>query len=168
MISTNFYTPKNHQGVTIMEIVVTICILALLAGISYSNYNTAKMQTQRNDAKEALVSTEALVERYLAANNQGTNSLTPSVINLQFPNYASNSATPVYSKNQLYKIVLTQSGTGYAITATAVYNGQACDSSNLQQQCLDLTCRQIAIDNYNKISYNSNGVLANAATTTCW
>ena len=163
----NTANPKI-SGITIIEIIVTMGVLALLAGISYSSFSTARLQAQRNDGKEAVVSTVALIERYLSINNLGASSLTPALITAQFPNYAAGSGTPVYSKNQFYKIVLAQSGSGYSVSAAAIYNNLACNPANLQQQCLDLTCRQIVIDNNNRVSYNSSGVLANAATTTCW
>jgi type IV pilus assembly protein PilE len=158
----------SRKGLTLIEVVVTIAILALLAGISYSSYNNARLQTRRNDAKEAVLNTQAMVERYLVLNNLAASGLTTAVITAQFATYLSASGTPVYSKNSLYKITLATSGSGYIISATAVDNGAACNPANLQQQCQDLTCRQIAIDNNSKVSYNSTGVLANATTTTCW
>ncbi len=161
----------SQLAVTLMELLVVVAIIAVLALVGYSTFNRSKIEGRRLDASASLIATEAAIERYLTENNKKTFDSADLAI-AQFANYAAGSVTPVLSKESYYRTTITTDSTGYIITATATVDNTltSCDSSsnaNLNQ-CKDLLCRKIIIDHGAKVSTNSAGVAANAATTLCW
>ncbi len=159
-------------GMTLMELIVVLAIVALLASIAYPNYVRMKQNTRRADAQAAVIATEAIVERYLAENNKANIDSTDLALT-QFLNYSPSSTSPVLSKGGYYKISITTSSSTYAIKATAIADGgtTACSAvANAQalDQCSDSNCWVISKVDGAKQSTNSTGVVANEATTTCW
>jgi type IV pilus assembly protein PilE len=158
-------------GVTLMELLVVVAIVGILATLGYSSYSRLKTESRRDDARSALISTEAIIERYLAENNK--DNLTSSDLDLtQFENYKSSSSTPILSNGNYYRITIDTGSSGYTISATATVDDTltSCSSSaNASKgQCSDTACRVIYIENGEHKSRNSAGTVANAATTTCW
>lgn len=162
---------KSQLGVTLIELLIVIVIISLLSLIGYSTFNRSKMESRRVDAKSSLIATEAIIERYLTENNNMT--FTSADLSVaQFENYSDSSISPILSKENYYRITITPDSTGYSITATATIDNTltSCndpDNADLKQ-CSDTLCRKIIIDHGDKISSNSSGVIANAATTLCW
>lgn len=162
---------KSIFGVTLMELLVVVAIVAILSSIGYSTYSRTKMESRRADAKSSLISTEAAIERYLTENNKKTFDSTDLALS-QFEYFDASSSTPILSKEGYYRITITPDSTGYIITATATVDNtltSCSDSANAKlKQCQDLLCRKIIIDHGDRVSRNSAGDLANEATTLCW
>lgn len=160
------------RGVTLMELVVVIAIIAILATIAFPNYLRIKQETRRADATSAVIATQGIVERYLSENNKANIDSGDMALS-QFSNYAEGSGTPVITKNGYYLITIVPDTTFYTINATAIADGTttACTTvSNPESfdQCADTACWVISISNGAKQSTNSTGGVADAATTTCW
>lgn len=159
-------------GMTLMELIVVIAIVALLASIAYPNYVRLKQTTRRADAQAAVIATQAIVERYLSENNKAN--IDADDLDLtQFENYSAGSGTPVLSTGSYYKVSIVPETVGYTINATAVADGttNACSvvaNAQALDQCSDSNCWVISITNGAKTSTNSTGVVANETTTTCW
>lgn len=163
---------KRVLGLTLMELIVVVAIVALLATVAYPNYIRLKQSTRRADAQSAVVATQAIVERYLSENNKPVIDADDLALD-QFANYAAGSGTPVVTSGGYYKISIVPDAGGYAINATAIANDSttACSAVNSGQaidQCSDSACWVISIVNGAKQSTNSTGDVANAETTTCW
>lgn len=61
---------RKETGVTLMELIIVIAIIAILASVGYPNYVRLKQETRRADGQTSVVATEGIVERYLAENNK--------------------------------------------------------------------------------------------------
>lgn len=158
----------NNAAVTLIELVVTIAIIAVIAAVGYPNYNTMKMESKRADARSALLTDESNIERHLVENNKANIDSSDMALS-QFANYAVGSGTPKFSRDGLYRITIVPDSTGYTLSATAVDGNSltSCNSSTAKQ-CADTVCREIYIYHGEQRSKNSAGVVANASTTTCW
>lgn len=156
------------RGVTLMELIIAVAVLAILVTAAYPNYKRLKQESRRSDAQTSVIATEAMVERYLTENNK-VNLDSNDMALTQFANYDPSSSTPVISNGGGYIITIIPDSSSYTINATATAAGvkNDCNSSNLGQ-CADTACRIISIVAGEKQSTNSTGSVADATTTTCW
>jgi type IV pilus assembly protein PilE len=125
---------QSQRGFTLIELVITMVIVAILASIAIPSYSTYVMKSRRTDAKSALLGMAALEERFFSTNN--TYSSTPSDLG-----YTVGTAVPFPVGSGYYNITAitvnpaapppnsTSVGTPatYSITATAI-GTQAKDS----------------------------------------
>jgi type IV pilus assembly protein PilE len=110
---------KTYQsGFTLVELMITCAIVAILASIAYPSYTQYVYKSRRSDAHAALLRIQQDQEKYRAVNTS----------------YGSSSTTPVLSFSSTspdgyYSIALSNiSGTTYTITATP-QNAQSGDST---------------------------------------
>ena len=97
---------KNLLGFTLIELMITVAVLAIIASIAYPSYQEQMRKTRRADAKAALMDAAAKAERHYT----------------QFGNYGGTIPIPATSSEGYYTIVLTPA-TGanpqtFSITAT--------------------------------------------------
>ncbi len=166
---------KKIIGISLIEILIAIGIMAIIGAIGYPQYKNSQMIARRGLAHAELLKAEWLVEKFLTENGRSNESFAASDITSYFPNYAAAAGTPVLSSGNFYRIIISDtslSGTGYNITAYATVTGNTADCTNASYsnrlQCPDTRCRQIIIDNGLKISRDSGNTLATATTTQCW
>jgi type IV pilus assembly protein PilE len=125
---------RRHSGFTLVELVVTMVIVAILASIAIPSYSTYILKSHRTEARTALLDLASLEERYMSANNTYTK--TPSDLG-----YTGAAGTAFNVGSNYYKILvdkldataptaLLPAGTPatYTMTATAI-NSQAKDTS---------------------------------------
>lgn len=60
------------NGFTLVELMVTILVVAILAGIAIPSYTNYTLKAHRTDAKSALLDLASLEERYFSVNNAYT------------------------------------------------------------------------------------------------
>jgi type IV pilus assembly protein PilE len=133
------------RGVTLIELMVVIIVVAILGSISVSTYRSYLLRTNRTEARMALLRVQSAQEKFFLQNNR----------------YATNDelddappdglGVPASTQSDYYTISLTNV-TGVTYTAQAVAkNGQSKDSA----ACLTLTI-------------NQNGTRTPAQNTGCW
>jgi type IV pilus assembly protein PilE len=69
------YTMKIYKtsGFTLIELMITVAILAIIAGIALPSYQESIRKTRRSDGKVALMDAAGLQETWFSSNNSYTN-----------------------------------------------------------------------------------------------
>lgn len=111
---------SNNQGITLIELMIAVAIVAILAAVAYPSYSRYMLTSHRTEAQTALVRISNLEERYFMDNNQYG-----SLFNLGLT--ATSAATTLSTENNYYTISVQVSGATYTLTATAS-GSQASDS----------------------------------------
>ncbi len=112
---------KNQRGVTLIELMIVVAVVAILAAIAYPGYRNQIMRSHRTEAKAALLQIQVAQEKYFLQNNSyGTLAqLGPASLGLTVSNTTANG---------YYLISLpTQTATTYQAKA-AVQGGQSDDT----------------------------------------
>ena len=97
---------SRSSGYTLMELLVTVSIIALVAAIAIPNYRNHVLKSQRSDAKAALLRVAAAQEKWYLQNNTYTTSLADLNV--------------TETENELYTLsVGSADADGFEATATA-------------------------------------------------
>ena len=72
-------TGRRQRGVTLLELMVVISILAILASIALPTYRRYLIRSQRTEAKIALLQLQTAQEKFYMQNNSFTDNLTDGV-----------------------------------------------------------------------------------------
>ena len=64
---------RRARGVTLIELLITVAIVAIIAAIAIPSYNNYVLRAHRTEAKSALLSMAAAEERFYSTNNAYTN-----------------------------------------------------------------------------------------------
>lgn len=60
---------RSNSGVTLIELMITVAVIALLAGIAYPSYREQVLKTHRSDGKAALMQAAQVLERCYTRTN---------------------------------------------------------------------------------------------------
>ena len=137
---------RKHQvlGFTLIELMITVAILAILARIGYASYMKSVISANRSDATTALINWSQVLERCYTQNFYYENSTSDC---------SAPTANNTYSANKYYSITGTRTATTYTLTATPV-------TGTIQSR--DSSCTQFTLDNT-----GSRGSSPSAASV-CW
>ncbi len=117
---------RSERGFTLIELMITVAIVAILAAIAYPSYTKYVQRGYRSEGIVMLNDAVARMERYYAQNN------TYAVTSLTALGFAS--ATPL-SQTGRYQLGVTANATAYSFTA--VPQGQqtqdACGALSVDQ-----------------------------------
>lgn len=64
------------SGFTLIELTITVAIIAILAAVAIPSYNQYVQKARRTDARESLLRVASAMEKYLLANNQYPDTIT--------------------------------------------------------------------------------------------
>jgi type IV pilus assembly protein PilE len=141
-------TSRRQRGVTLLELMAVVSILAILASIALPTYRRYLIRSQRTEAKIALLQLQTAQEKFYMQNNSFTDNISdgsPDGLGL---------AVTTESGKYTIAVDLADDGQTYDATATpAVGGGQADDAD-----CQNFTINQ----------RGTKGVSGPAGVQTCW
>ena len=132
----------KSSGFTLIELMLTIAIIAILAGIAIPSYQNYILKSRRADGKSAILDAQLKEEKWRTNNVSYTSTLADLVM-------------PTTSVDEYYTVAISNtSATTYKITAT-----------HTGVQTADEDCKTLSIDEEGtKTSTNTS----NAANDVCW
>ena len=143
---------QRQKGFTLIELMVTVAIVAIIAAVAYPSFTKSAMKGRRADAKAALNQHAQALERCYATYGVYNSTNCGTEVN------SSQAFISATSQKQYYTITAnTLNGTAYQLDATAVSTGP---------QTNDTGCTILTIN-----SLGQQGSGANNATTDtngCW
>lgn len=132
---------KNARGYTLVELLVTVGIVALLAGIAYPAFLTQVRKGHRADALTTVNAISSSLERCYAAA-------------YSYAGCANVTSGTSASLGGYYSVTVATAATTYSVTAVPTGS-----------QALDTTCASIVLSNTGQSATDSGGT---DQTSTCW
>lgn len=112
---------QKQRGFTLLELMVTVAIVGILAGVAYPAYQSQIRTTRRADAQADLLQLASFMERFFTENSRYDRDMAGTNVGLPF------SQSPQSSTNVAYNLTLNAvNQTSYTLRATPV-NAQAGD-----------------------------------------
>jgi type IV pilus assembly protein PilE len=120
---------KHQTGLTLIELITTVAIIGILAGIAIPSYERYTRGTKRTAAKTTLERVSGLMESYYINNKSYTSDLT----NLGFSNSPlsvdkTGEEVTSGSGDAVYQVTIDTSGTIPYVLSAAPLNGQTNDT----------------------------------------
>jgi type IV pilus assembly protein PilE len=154
---------RTQKGFTLIELVVTMVIAAILAAIAIPAYSNYVRKSHRTDAKSALLDLASLEERYFSTQN----SYSSNWSDLGYGASAANGAS-IASPNGYYTLSPPTVVTATAPTSTtpgtpATYSFTATATGN---QLKDTTCKTYTVTSAG--SRTAQDASSTDTTSSCW
>jgi type IV pilus assembly protein PilE len=124
------------RGFTLVELMVTIMVGAILAAIAVPAYTTQVRKSRRTEARSALLDAAAREERYYGTNNQYTTTAS-------FLGYT---ALPTAVGSQYYQLSVACVGAA-GTTAGSCASGYLLTATAINSQVKDTLCATLTVDN---------------------
>src|SRR5882724_1198978 len=111
--------PRRRSGFTLIELMITVVVAAILASVALPAYNTQIRKSRRTEARTALLDLAGRAERMYSTSNSYFG--TTSAGQLLPPDLGYTGPWPITVGSGYYQISLSNStATTYMFTATAV------------------------------------------------
>jgi type IV pilus assembly protein PilE len=146
---------RPARGFTLIELMITVAIVAILAAVALPSYQSYVMRSKRADAKNALLDLASRQERYFSINNAYTN-------DAALLGYGAGATFPIpvqVSGNSNYDLYLpVQTATAYTIRA--IPKGA---------QTKDTTCYTYQLTQQGtRSNVNASYTALTTGTSSCW
>ncbi|NIB40248.1 prepilin-type N-terminal cleavage/methylation domain-containing protein [Pseudomaricurvus alkylphenolicus] len=124
---------KNRErigGFTLIEVLITLAIVAILAAIALPSYQGTLQKNRRNDAKAALMGLSQAMERFFTQNNTYVGAATGT---LPQPPDIFPTQSPIDSDPKFYNLRITAAGGNtYTLQAIPISGTDQADNGRLQ------------------------------------
>ena len=149
---TSFLSSRRIGGFTLIELMVTVVVLAIIVGIAVPSYQQQVRKSRRADARNAVLDLAGREERFLSISN--SYSQTPADVGYAGP-------FPVTVNNGYYQLTVVSPDPAQGVTPsyliTATYFGP---------QVADTDCAQFTVNQLGQqVALTAGGALN---TATCW
>jgi type IV pilus assembly protein PilE len=123
---------KKLLGFTLVEMLVTIAIIAILASIAYPSYTSSIRKGRRTDAKTVLLQASQWMERFYTVNNRYDQTINGDAVDASTQFGASGLLNaPIEGEPKYYDILISNvTRTSYKLIATPI-NGQDYDECKI-------------------------------------
>jgi type IV pilus assembly protein PilE len=144
---------RRAGGFTLIELMVTVAIAAVLASIALPSYLSSVRKSHRTEARTALLNLASLTERMYSTTNSYLNgaALLPTDVGY------SGTAWPINVGSNYYSVNATVTATTFTFTATPATGSSQVSDTKCASFSVDQTGKQTALD--------SSGA---DSTDTCW
>jgi type IV pilus assembly protein PilE len=139
---------RRQRGVTLLELMAVVTILAILASVAVPTYRRYLIRTQRSEAKIALLQLQTAQEKFYMQNNSFTDNVTDAS-----PDGLGLPATTETGKYTV-AVVLADDGQTYEATAAPRTGGGQTDD----EECASFTINQ----------RGTKGVSGTSDVQRCW
>jgi type IV pilus assembly protein PilE len=146
---------QRMAGFTLVELVVTMVIAAILAAISIPAYSNYVRKARRVEARSAVLDIASLEERWFSTNNSYTNLPT----NLGY----TGAAGTAFAVGSGYYNVLVATTTATSSTILATYTITATATGD---QVKDTQCQQFVVSSQG--TQTAQNAASAVTTSTCW
>jgi type IV pilus assembly protein PilE len=144
---------QRHKGFTLLELMITMAIIAIIAAVAYPSYLKSAMKGRRADGKAAINQASQVLERCYATYGVYNNTNCTPENASSGPSLTSG----ITSQQGFYTIKGTVTGTTYSIYAQAVSTGP---------QAKDTGCTILALNNVGQ--QGSGSTTATTDANGCW
>lgn len=137
-------TMTKELGFTLIEVMITVVIVAILASVAVPSYMSSVRDSRRSDAKQALLAAAQTMESFYAMNMTYVGSstgTTPTIFTTKVPKDGT---------ERYYTLSFTAAPTAFGYTLQAVPQGSQ------------------AGDRCGTLSLNRTGATSAASATDCW
>jgi len=139
--------PGRHQGFTLIELMITVAIVAILAMIAAPAFNKQIRKSRRTEARTTLLDLAARAERLYSTTNTYWGTTTANKLLPPDLGYSGNGgAWPITTSSGYYTIALSNNTTGTAFTFTATPAGAQANDTECATFSVDNTGNQTATD----------------------
>lgn len=145
---------RRLAGFTLIELMVTVVIVAVLAGIAIPSYQTSVRKSRRTEARNALLDLAGREERYLAAYN----GYSSQAGDLGYSVFPSPTVTSYYNINVTTLTAGTATSAPYFQATAIPIAGNGQDK--------DLSCQGFTVDSTGAQASTSN--TGAVTSSTCW
>lgn len=122
--------PRGNAGFTLIELMVTVAVIGILAGIAYPSYQNYVIRAQRSAAQQLMLNIASREEQFLLDSRQYTQTLSGGIFNTPPEGWTCTAAT---CGNARYNVSVAADNAAtpptFVITATAI--GQQVSDGNL-------------------------------------